>query len=51
MTNKQQAVAMSTEGKTLQEIAASLSVSERTVRRYLKESSSTQNTSDEPVLS
>ena len=51
MTNKQQAVAMSTEGKTLQEIAVSLSVSERTVRRYLKESSSTQNISEEPVLS
>jgi len=38
---KEKAIAMSAEGKTLQEIAVSLSVSERTVRRYLSTTSNT----------
>lgn len=47
MSRKQQAVAMSAEGKTLQEIAVSLSVSERTVRRYL---STPQHTIEQTFL-
>lgn len=44
---KEQAIVMSAEGKTLQEIAVSLSVSERTVRRYL---STTPNTTEQSFL-